>query len=58
MGKSKLKGKDLKKIGYQSDTAKSIAIDLFSKHYKHLSKDEKLEILQKIKEKPVSYFTY
>jgi tRNA-splicing ligase RtcB len=55
MGKSKLKGKDLRKIGYQSDTAKSIAIDLFSKHYKHLSKDEKLEILQKIKEQPEEY---
>jgi tRNA-splicing ligase RtcB (3'-phosphate/5'-hydroxy nucleic acid ligase) len=55
MGKSKLKGKDLRKIGYQSDTAKSIAIDLFSKHYKHLSKDEKLEILQKIKEQPEDY---
>ena len=55
MGKSKLKGKDLKKIGYQSDTTKSIAIDLFSKHYKYLSKDEKLELLHKIKEQPEDY---
>ena len=52
MGKSKLKGKDLRKIGYKSNHAISIAIDLFSKHYKHISKHEKLEILIKIRENP------
>jgi tRNA-splicing ligase RtcB len=55
MGKSKLKGKDLRKIGYRSNTAISIAIDLFSINYKHISKDEKLELLLKIKENPEEY---
>ena len=55
MGKSKLKGRDLRKIGFTTNTSISIAIDIFSKYYKHISKDENLELLIKIKENPLEY---
>lgn len=55
MGNSKLKGKDLKKINYQSDTAKSLAIDIMAKHFKHLSKEEKLKILEDVLLHPEEY---
>ena len=45
MGKQKLKGKDLRKIGYKSDKTKSLAINIMSQHFKHLKKADKLELL-------------
>jgi tRNA-splicing ligase RtcB (3'-phosphate/5'-hydroxy nucleic acid ligase) len=55
MGKSKLKGKDLRKINYKSDKARSLAIEIMSKHFKHLSKAEKLSILEKVLLQPEEY---
>ncbi len=55
MGKQKLKGKDLKSIGYKTDKSKSIAVNIMAKHYKHFKKQEQLELLGKIKENPKKY---
>ncbi|MBL4752164.1 MAG: RtcB family protein [Flavobacteriales bacterium] len=55
MSKSRIKGKDLKKINYQSDRAKSLAIAIMAKHYKHLSKAEKLKILEDVLLNPEDY---
>jgi tRNA-splicing ligase RtcB (3'-phosphate/5'-hydroxy nucleic acid ligase) len=55
MGIQKLQGKDLKNINYQSNRAKSLAIDIMSKHYKHASKLEKLELLNEIRQNPEIY---
>ncbi len=55
MGNLRLKGKDLKKIGYKSETAKSIAINIVSKHFKHEKKDETLNILSNLLQYPEKY---
>lgn len=55
MGKSKIKGKDLKKIDFPSDEAKSVALGIITKHYKHASKDEKLGIIQNVLSDPDTY---
>jgi len=55
MGKSKLKAKDLKKIPFKTDRAKSIAIEIMQKGFKHVSKDEKLAILENVLSSPEDY---
>lgn len=55
MGNHKLRGKDLKTINYESNKAKSLAIDIMSMHYKHISKVEKLAILTQVKLNPEEY---
>ncbi len=52
MSKNKLRGKDLKRIGYHSNRAKGIGIEVMSKHYKHSSRDEMLKVLTDIKANP------
>lgn len=55
MGKQKLKGKDLRKIGYRSDQQKSLAINLMAKYYKHLRKSEQLDLLTRVLESPEAF---
>ena len=55
MSKLKIKGKDLRKIKYKSHTAKSLAIDIMGKHFKHHTKNEQLEILVDILQNPEKY---
>ena len=55
MGNQKLRGKDLKNILHYSNRAKSLAINLMSKHYKHTTKTEKLDLLIAIKENAEAY---
>jgi len=55
MGNHKLRGKDLKTINYESNRAKSLAIDIMSMHYKHISKQEKLNLLVEVKQNPEAY---
>lgn len=57
MGKQKLKGKDLRAIGYRSDRAKSLAINIMAQHFKHLEKTEQLEMLKDLAENPEKYKT-
>lgn len=55
MGKQKLKGKSLDKIGYQNNEAKSLAINIMAKHYKHYTTEAQLELLQSIQSEPEKY---
>lgn len=41
MGKNRMKGKHLRKVDFPSDIAKSVAINIMTKHYKHVSMEEK-----------------
>lgn len=55
MGQQKIRGKDLKNLDYTSNRAKSLAIAVLSKHYKHTAKAEQLELLRLVKEHPENY---
>ncbi len=55
MGKNRLKGKHLRKTDFPSDIAKSVAINIMTKHYKHVSNDEKLEIINDVLSDPENY---
>ncbi len=52
---SSLKAKELSKIGYTDDRARSLVINIFSKHFKHHTKDEAIKLLNDIKEHPITY---
>ncbi|TRX66387.1 RtcB family protein [Carboxylicivirga sp. M1479] len=58
MSKSKIKGKDLKKLNYKSDRAKSLAINIINSDFKHLSKIDKLEILEAVLLNPKDYLEH
>lgn len=58
MGNLRLKGKELKKIGYKSETSKSLAINIVSKHFKHAKKDETLNILTDLLQNPKDYLNH
>jgi tRNA-splicing ligase RtcB len=49
------KTKKLSKIGYTNDIARSLAINILSRYYKHHSKEEWLALLINIKNKPEDY---
>ncbi len=55
MGNQKIRGKDLKSLDYHSHRAKSLAIDILSKHFKYATKAEKLTLLTDLKNNPESY---
>lgn len=50
-----MKRKHLRKLDFPSDIAKSVAIDSMSKHYKHASIDEKLQIISNVLINPEQY---
>jgi tRNA-splicing ligase RtcB len=50
-----LKTKELSKIGYTNDQARSMVINTFSKHFKHHSKAEMMALLSAIKSQPETY---
>src|SRR5258708_1147344 len=50
-----IKAKDLSKIGYTNDQARSLVINIISKHFKHHSKEELIALLTQIKDHPVDY---
>jgi tRNA-splicing ligase RtcB (3'-phosphate/5'-hydroxy nucleic acid ligase) len=55
MGKYVLKSKDLSKIGYTDDATRSIAITIFSRHFKFITKEDALNLLIQLKENPESF---
>jgi tRNA-splicing ligase RtcB len=55
MAKLKLRGKDLRKLGFPENKVIGIAIEVMHKHYKHSSDAEALELLGKILSGPVEY---
>ncbi len=58
MNNHKIKGKDLKRINYTTDRAKSLAIDIMQKDFKHVSKIEKLELLKDVLLQPNEYINH
>ncbi|MEM8909766.1 MAG: RtcB family protein, partial [Bacteroidota bacterium] len=52
MAKLKLRGRDLKKLGYPSGKASALAINLAQLHFKHWSKVDALRLLQEVLEQP------
>lgn len=55
MGKQKLRGKDLRKLGFYSDRGKSLAINIMAIHYKYLKKVDKLELLENVLASPEKF---
>jgi tRNA-splicing ligase RtcB len=55
MKKIKLRGKELKRLGYTNDRAIALAINLVSKHFKRSDKVEILETLEKVNLQPENY---
>jgi Uncharacterized conserved protein len=58
MGSSKIKAKDLKSINYKNDQSRSLAINIMTRHFKHITRDEKLHLLEDVKENPETYLEH
>jgi tRNA-splicing ligase RtcB len=50
-----IKTKELSKIGYTNDRARSLVINIISKHFKHHTKEELITLLTNIKTHPEQY---
>lgn len=57
MSKNKIKSKDLDRIGYTRNVSKSVAITTASQHFKHATRDELLELFQKVKAEPEEFLS-
>lgn len=55
MGNHKLRGKDLRKINFKDNENISLAMNLMSKHYKHSTKEQQLNLLSKLLWKPEEF---
>jgi tRNA-splicing ligase RtcB len=55
MAKLKITGKELRAIGFPEGPVISIAMNVMQKNYKHHTKEEVMELLQKILSAPVEY---
>lgn len=55
MAKLKLRGKDLRNIGFPESPVISVAITVMEQHYKHHSPEEALVLLQKVLQEPEAY---
>lgn len=58
MGKNLIKGKHLRKVDFPNEVAKSLAINILTKHYKHNTTEEKLEILKNILLAPEEFLNH
>src|SRR5690348_122528 len=55
MSKLKLSGKELRAIGFPEGPVVSIGMSVMEKNFKHHSKEEALEILKRVLEKPEAF---
>jgi tRNA-splicing ligase RtcB len=55
MGKQKLNIKDLNVISFPSEVAKSLALNIMNRHFKHTSNEEKLELITNVLTQPELY---
>jgi len=55
MSNQKIDSKDLKKVNFTSDVARSLGMNIMNQHFKHTPKSEKLDILANVLEQPESY---
>jgi len=58
MGNQKLNSRDLRLIGYSSDVATSLGMNIMNRHFKHASKEEKLKLLTDVLGVPDLYFNH
>ncbi len=58
MGSTKMKAKHLKSLNFTTHTSRSLALSVINhKNYKHVTIDQKLELLQQITLQPKDYLT-
>lgn len=55
---SNLKTKELSKLGYTNDMARSLAVNILSRHFKHDSKDAWIQLLTDLKNNPEIYVNH
>jgi tRNA-splicing ligase RtcB len=55
MPKLKLSGKELRSIGFPEGPVISVAMNLMEKHYKHVKKEEVMNILRRVLASPVEF---
>ncbi len=58
MGKSKLRGKDLRKINYTDNEMISLAMEVMAKHFRYESKASKLQLLENVLLHPKQYLDH
>lgn len=58
MGKQKINIKDLSVIDFPSDVARSLALNIMNRHFKHTSNEEKLKLINSVLEQPESYLDH
>ncbi len=52
MAKLKLRGRELKKVGYPPGEIRGLAMQIMHQHFKHHSKEEALEVLESVLDNP------
>src|SRR5688572_10199505 len=55
MGRQKLTIKDLTVISFQSDVARSLALNIMNRHFKHTPNEEKVKLIAQVLEQPEEY---
>jgi tRNA-splicing ligase RtcB (3'-phosphate/5'-hydroxy nucleic acid ligase) len=55
MGKQKLNIKDLTAVDFPSDVARSLALNIMNRHFKHTPNEEKLKFINHVLEQPELY---
>ena len=58
MGTQKLNIKDLTVVDFPSDVARSLALNIMNRHFKHTSNEEKLKLIKHVLEQPESYVNH
>ncbi|MFZ6011119.1 MAG: RtcB family protein [Bacteroidota bacterium] len=58
MGKHKLNIKDLTVINFPSDVARSLALNIMNRHFKHTPNEKKLNLITNVLEQPDSYLDH
>lgn len=53
--KTVIQSKELSKIGYKTDVSRSLVINILSKHYKHQSKAELMQLVENILKEPEAW---
>jgi tRNA-splicing ligase RtcB len=58
LAKLKIKGKDIRKIGFPSNKIIGMAIDAIHRHFKHEKKENVLTLFQKLNERPEDFLEH
>jgi len=58
MGKQKLNIKELSAINFPSDVARSLALNIMNRHFKHTMNEEKLKLIGNVLTDPQAYVNH